>query len=329
MQVNMKKLRIFSVVFGGVLAALPVLANPQPLPASFAGTSTDYVQFGGGESFPGNNLICFSAGCGGGFIPTVYGPGSIDTSGTPNLTTVWCVDYQLDVTYGSGYIANISTLNAISTPTDTNVRYGNLDSVSPTGTPAGWANSLTAPGGIDANSAAYRYTLAAALVSQYVDTTSAQNPTNLDGSSGINHAIQEAIWYVTYNSDYQPGATWATIAPDIGPATCNGGQSALNATGDTDYACWVKYAEANSQTVNTSAWAVISAPALPNGTLGNPTTLWGNSNFPAYQTFLVQVNPNGVITHENPTPEPMYFGLTLALGGLIVFAKIRQARKQA
>jgi hypothetical protein len=326
----MTKIRILSVLVAGALGVLPALANPQPLPATFAGASTDYVQFGGGESFPSSSEICFTAGCGGGFLPTIYGPGSTGPGANGTLTTVWCVDYQLDVTTGSAYEANIATLNVIGTPTDPNVRYGDLDSVDPTGAaPGGWANSLTAPVGLDSNSAAYRYTLAAALVSQYVDSTSTPDPTNLQGSSAVNKAIQEAIWYVTYNSDYQTGATWATIAPgQIGPETCGAGETVTNG-GNTDYACWVKYAEANVQNVNTSAWAVISAPAEPNGTLDDPTNLFGNPAYPAYQTFLVQVNSGGIITHENPTPEPVYFGLTLALGGVIVFTRIRQARKQS
>ncbi|HWF11877.1 MAG TPA: hypothetical protein VG297_25590 [Bryobacteraceae bacterium] len=300
------------------------------MPSTFTGATTDYVQFGGG-AFPSSSEICFSAGCGGSFIPTVYGPNVSGPTGTGILTNVWCVDYQLDVTSGSTYEANIATLNAIGTPTDPNVRYGNLDSVDPTGAaPGGWANSLTAPAGIDSNSAAYRYTLTAALVSQYVDSTSTPNPTNLQGGSLVNRAIQEAIWYITYNSDYETNATWATIAPgDIGPATCGAGETVSSAGGNTNYACWVKYAEGNVQNVNTSAWAVISAPAEPNGTLDGPADLFGNPAYPAYQTFLVQVDSNGIITHENPTPEPVYFGLTLALAGVIVFTRIRQARKQS
>ena len=153
-------------------------------------------------------MICPSGadGCGGGFQATVYN-GTSTSGSSPTLTTVWCVDYQLDVGTSSQYVTDIKTLNDISTPTDSNVRYGTLNSVGGT---SGWANALTGGGGFNAgpttldngnsNSAAYRYTLAAALVSQYVDTSNVKDPANLNGSSSVNLAIQEAIWYITYNN---------------------------------------------------------------------------------------------------------------------------------
>jgi hypothetical protein len=253
------------------------------------------------------------------------------------LTTVWCVDYQLDVTTGSQYIANITSLNSVSAPTDTNVRYGDLTTVSPTGATPGWANAVTDPTNLDggqANSAAYRYTLAAALVSQYVDTTPAPNPTNLNGGSPVNQAIQEAIWYITYNSDYQNGATWPPPGQGISsPVTCSGAQSALNSTGNTDYACWVQYAEANANTVNTSAWAVISGPTDATGNLVTPppTSCAACYGYPSFQTFLAQVDNGGTVTHGSlpPTPEPTYFLLTSGLGGVMLFVRKRRARKQS
>jgi hypothetical protein len=341
---TMLKINILAITLIVALQGLPAFAGTTPLPSGFAGSTTDYIVFNG-NSYPGGNLICFSAGCGGGFQGTIYGPGSTTASGPATLTTVWCVDYQLDVTTSSQYITDISTLSAISVPSDTNVRYGNLDTVDPTGAaPGGWANAVTDPTNLDGggataeNSAAYRYTLAAALVSQYVDATTPTpvvNPTNLNGGSSVNQAIQEAIWYITYNSDYQTGATWPPPGQGISsPLTCGAGQSASNSTGNTNYACWVQYAEANANTVNTSAWAVVSGPADSSGNLLTPPTNCPTcEGYPSFQTFLAQVdtttNTNGSPGGGPPTPEPTYFVLTLGLGGLIVYARRRRAGKQA
>jgi len=324
----MHKIKTLTILFAGALLALPALAGTTPLPTTFAGSTTDYLVFNG-SSFPGQNLICFSAGCGGGFQATVYGPGSTTATGPSTFTTVWCSDYQLDVTTDSQYITNITTLNDITAPTDNNVRYGNLTSVSPTGTPAGWANSVTDPTNLDGggataeNSAAYRYTLAAALVSQYVDSSNTPDPVNLNGGSGINQALQEAVWYITYNSDYQSGATWPPSGQGISaPVACTGSNNV-----NTNYMCWVQYAEANANTVNTSAWAVASGPTNASGTLTTPPPIV--DGYPSYQTFLVQVNSGGVVTTGDnpPTPEPAYFALTAGLGGLIVFMRRRRTQK--
>ena len=332
---KMHKTKTITILFAGVLQALPALAGITPLPSSFAGSTTDYIVFDG-SSYPGQNLICFSGGCGGGFQGTVYGPGSTTATGPSTLTTVWCVDYQLDVTPGSQYIANTTTLNAITLPGDNNVRYGDLNTVSPSGATSGWTNAVTDPTNLDggqSNSAAYRYTLAAALVSQYADTTPAPDPTNLDGGSAVNQAIQQAIWYITYNSEYQSGATWPP--PGLGltsPASCSSAQSVTNSTGNTDYACWVQYAEANANTVNTNGWAVVSGPADASGNLLAPSTTCAYCNgYPSYQTFLVQEDSNGIVTHGNSpaTPEPTYFLLTSGLGGLMLFVRRRKARKQS
>jgi hypothetical protein len=329
----MNKIKTLAILFAGGLQALTALAGTTPLPSGFAGSTTDYIVFNG-ASYPSGNLICFSAGCGGAFQGTIYGPGSIAATGSSTLTTVWCVDYQLDVTTSSQYITDISTLNTIPVPTDNNVRYGNLNTVDPTGAaPGGWANTVTDPtnldgGGVTAeNSAAYRYTLAAALVSQYADSTPAINPTNLNGGSPVNQAIQEAIWFVTYNSDYQTGATWPPSGQGIGsPLACSGPNNV-----NTNYMCWVQYAENNANTVNTSAWAVVSGPADSSGNLLTPPTNCTTcEGYPSFQTFLAQVNPGPNKTiGSTPTPEPAYFELTLGLGGFIVFARRRRTRKQS
>jgi hypothetical protein len=317
-------IRILGVLYATALLTIPALASTQPLPATFQGSTTDYIAFASdGSAFPNSNLICFTAGCGGAFQATVYGPGVTSATGPSVLTSVWCVDYQLDVTNGSQYITNITTLNDINSTTESNIRYGTLDS---DGTSSGWVNSVTAPVGVDSDSSAYRFTLAAALTSEYIDSSNVADPTNPNGGSAVNTAIQEAIWYVTYNNEYPAdGTTWPP-ATDIGSATCGAGQSALNSTGNTNYACWVQYAEANESTVNTSQWAVVSGPTDNLGNLLSPPNVGG---YPSYQTFLVQVDSGGQVTHTGVTPEPTYFALTFGLAGLILVARRRRAAKQA
>jgi len=320
----MNKLKIASVLFGSALLTVSGMASTTPLPATFQGSTTDYISFASdGSAFPGSNLICFNAGCGGGFQAMVYGPGVTSPTGPSVLTSVWCVDYQLDVTNGSQYATNITTLGDINSTTQSNVRYGTLDG---TGTP-GWVNTVTNTSGIDggdANSSAYRYTLAAALTSQYIDSSNVADPTNLAGGSAVNKAIQEAIWYVTYNNEYPAdGTTWPP-ASDISTASCTGSESALNSSGNTNYACWVKYAEANAAGVLTNQWAVVSGPVV-DGALSSPPNVGG---YPSYQTFLVQVESNP-INHQGVTPEPSYLALTFGLGGLIFLARRRKAIKQA
>jgi hypothetical protein len=143
-------------------------------------------------------------------------------------------------------------------------------------------------------------------------------------------AIQEAIWYVTYNNEYPAdGTTWPP-GGGIGPANCGAGQSASDSTGNTNYGCWVKYAEANSASVNTSQWAVISGPADSQGVLQAPGPLNGvYSQYPSYQTFLAQINSGGQINQQGVTPEPAYFALTFGLGASIVLVRRRRAAKQA
>src|ERR1700728_2466456 len=104
--------KILAVLYTSALITIPALASTQPLPATFQGSTTDYIAFDG-NSFPGSNLICFNTGCGGSFQATVYGPATTGASGKSVLTTVWCVDYQLDVTTSSQYITNIMTLSDI------------------------------------------------------------------------------------------------------------------------------------------------------------------------------------------------------------------------
>src|SRR5580704_15442824 len=78
----------------------PILTAPAP---NNSGAAQDYIQFNenGQNSYPGANLICFSAGCGGEFEAQIN---TGMASGSPQIpVTVWCSDYQLNVTTGSQY----------------------------------------------------------------------------------------------------------------------------------------------------------------------------------------------------------------------------------
>ena len=88
----------------------------------------------------------------------------------------------------------------------------------------------------------------------------------------------------------------------------------------------MQYAEANEANVNTSKWAVVSGPTNDQGVLQSPPNVGG---YPSYQTFLVQLDSGGDVTHTGITPEPTYFVLTFGLGGLILFARRRRAAKRA
>ena len=302
--------KIFKVLLIAMTTVGAVFATSTPIPESLAvGTSaTSYsaVDYIDSFSFPSGNLICPSGagGCGGGFQASINAGPTLSTPAVP--TTVWCVDYQLDVSGGAAYTADITTLANIATPTDPYVRYGNLPTSSQQ-----WINSVTDPTGIDAgetNSAAYRYTLAAALVSQYQDGSGSADPVNVNGSSAINTAIQEAIWYITYNNDYQTGATW--------PPFPSAAQSPCTTFSATNYSCWIQYAENNANTVNLNAWGVVSGPASAGGATGPAGTLLSPQNN-SFQTFLVQV----------ATPEPTFEALALmgvsCLGFFVVRRRIK------
>jgi hypothetical protein len=138
-----------------------------------------------------------------------------------------------------------------------NVRYGNLTADTP-GQP-GCSNALTGgPATLDggaSNTAAYRYTLAAALVSQYQDSSNAADPATLNGGSPTNVAIQEAVWYITANNDFPPAGSNFTSLPVPNPGSAG------------KYQYWVNYALDNASSVNLNAWAVISGPANAAGAL--------------------------------------------------------------
>lgn len=318
------------------LAVGPVFAATSYLPDSYltSATNTPTLSFNDANPFPGANLLGpFPAGYGGAFQPEISG--STPATSAPVLTTVWCVDYQLDVEQGDVYAANITQLSQI-TPTNTNVQYNNLtttqSSTSPYGSEA-WANTVTDPANssVDTNSAAYRYALAAALVSQYVspsnDPDDPANPLN----DAENRAIQTAIWYVTYNSDYStPAGPWNTNPSTPG----NSGGAPFNPTAygvesstlnTSNFLYWVSWAETNVDDVNLNDWAVISGP-ITGGALESPLNDGG-----VYQTFLVQLTPSGTTTNfggpEPPVPEPAFYGLlALGLAALFMAARLRNAQ---
>src|ERR1700761_7689639 len=89
------------------MSSFIAFGDTSPIPQSLLGT--DYITFNG-SSFPGNasSLVCFPAGCGGAFNASLNS-GTTPASGSE--VTVWCVDYQLDVTTDSQYITDVKALN--------------------------------------------------------------------------------------------------------------------------------------------------------------------------------------------------------------------------
>jgi len=314
----MRNIKAVAVLLVLAATSLPVMGQnllpsslTTPLAGNF-GAAQDYMKFDG-NSYPGANLICFPAGCGGEFQAHINSGTTLGNTQIP--VSVWCVDYQLNVTTGSEYVADVSLLSNITHPTDTSVQYGGLTN---DGTPA-WNHTLavggigglaftpsgtilsTVDGGIS-STAAYRFTLAAALVSQYV---SGGTPGYLDGGLPKNKAIQEAIWYLTSNS-----TAGTDTAFDFGTA-------ADAHVGNSDnYAYWVNYVLTNQNnivtTLDLTQWAVISGPVAPGA--GNVVTPQNHS----YQTFIAEV-----------TPEPSFYGiLGASLVGLFM-ARRASKRKNA
>jgi hypothetical protein len=307
-----------AVLFLTSIAALPLMG--QALSPSLAvgtvgvhdGAATDYIQFDGSSYNPAQE-ICFTAGCGGSFTAQINA-GNTATPGNTSTVRVWCADYQLNVTTSSQYITDVSTLANIVSPTDPYVQYGNLTS---SGSAPSWNNALTsglafAPTGsilttVDGggvNSAAYRFTLAAALISQY-----APGPTNLTGSLPRNTAIQEAVWYLTSNST--PGTDTAF----------NFGAITANVSDQNNYAYWLNEVLTNQNnavgSVNTDAWAVVSGPAsIVDGKVAPQSN--------SYQTFLAEVITS---SHQNPLPEPSFYAL-LGIGLSGLFASARRRRNK-
>jgi len=219
----------------------------------------------------------------------------------------------LDVEVGSAYSSDIVQLNAIQTPTDSTVRYADQTTK--------WDNSVSDPAdpSVNTNTAKYRYALAAALISQYDDSTTDGAtyvdapgdpklvPTNVSNTAR-NKAIQTAIWYVTYNKEYDTSAAW----PAFNTST----------TQRNNYLAWVAWAENNVDSVNLNDWAVISGPA--NGP-GSPPSLTSPNG--VYQTFLVQASDSGpTITLNDSTPEPTFYWLVaFGMGALFIASRRRNA----
>ena len=310
----MKDARILAVLFVTAATGLPVMGQnllPSSLTTPLSGNSgaaQDYIQFDG-NSYPGANLICFSAGCGGEFQAHINSGTTLGNTQVP--VTVWCVDYQLNVTTGSQYAADVSLLSNITHPTDTSVQYGSLTNSS---TP-GWSNPLTSgslPTGVLTNgslvdgggpsTAAYRFTLAAALVSQYVSNSG--TPGFLNGGLPENAAIQEAIWYLTSNNSNGTDSAFPF------------GSLTADVTDVNSYAYWLnKVLTPNNSLVanlDLTKWAVISGPIGQDGTV-SPANVGG---YNSYQTFIAEV-----------TPEPSFYGI---LGASLVglFAARRAGKRK-
>jgi len=257
---------------------------PLQIPPSLLGTH--FVAFDN-TSFPSFHLTQKLLGpfpeYGGSFQANIYENDTL--SSPPVRATVWCVDYQLDVGVGTAFTENIERLSDVTAPLDPAVRYG--DTANP------WSTPLTdlSNSGYVTTTVAYRYALTAALITQYENSSGVIAP-DAPENNLRNRAIQAAIWYIIYNTEYTPGATWPGFnITDGAPAGYND---------------WVQWAETNVNSVDKSSWAVISGPAEANGSLITPNG--------SVQTFLVQV-----------APEPTFYGmLILGFGGLLAARRRRK-----
>lgn len=266
------------------MLSIPAFSAPLQIPPSLLGTH--FVSFDS-SSFPSFHLTQKLLGpfpeYGGSFQANIYTDDTL--SSPPSRVTVWCVDYQLDVGVGSAYTENIKRLSDVAAPFDAGVRYG--DVANP------WSNPLTdlTGSGYDTTTVAYRYALTAALITQYENSSGVIAP-DAPENNARNRSIQAAIWYIIYNTEYTPGATW--LGFDIASGAPAG------------YNDWVQWAETNVNSVDKASWAVISGPASATGELSNPNGF--------VQTFLVQV-----------APEPTFYGmLMLGFGGLFIARRRRQ-----
>ena len=226
--------------------AVTSYAGPVPITSAQLGNQNPVVF---GPSGQAEYLICptdVPEGCGGAFTENIGGINA----------TVWCVDSQLSVNWGSTYSAYIEDLNGANGLFDAN--HVHYEGVTTTGA-GGWSYGLSGlNAGIDPNSAQTRYELAAILISQYLPSDS------MPADSTYNRAIQDAIWRLTENNTApsltNPNAdAWVTFAVN----TLNSMSSA-------------------SASSFFSQWAIVSGG-------WQPVTYFSGQQ--AYQTFLVQVTP--------------------------------------
>lgn len=238
-----KHLRNFAFLF--VAGTLSALASPVPIPDTMLGDHSV-----GNFTFP--YLIGpFPGGYGGAFTIGIAN----GTHGGPYTTqaTIWCVDYQLDVSSGSHYNASIVPLSQIQ-PLDYRVRYGDVTTANSSAA-YHWVDNL----GPNYTTAAERYALTAALITQY--GPSPGQPTN----SKRNQEIQEAIWEITQNTRYSSSVLWPKFSAD------------------PNVASWVNWAENNVDHIDLSKFALISGPIDAQGDV-----IDGHGN---YQTFVTELTP--------------------------------------
>jgi hypothetical protein len=228
------------------LAAGLLLSLGMGLPAAAAPIPYDSSHLGLAKAIAVNSSLGLVAGGGGSFQGTVAG----------STTAFWCVDSQLNFSFGNSGLANVILLTSV---TSSNTQYGNVTNL---GTPH-WTNLTDLSGDALPTTAAERYAMAAYLISQYDGFN-----TNV-ANTARNAAIQQAIWAITNNTT--PGVL--------------AGYSALTgseAGGATSVAYWVDQARQHYAGVDGNGWAVVSWVVSPSGSL---------SGTPDRQTFLVQVAP--------------------------------------
>ena len=219
-----------------VAVALPAAAAPLTNSPTYLGLAKQVVV---------SSSLGLAAGGGGSFQGTVEG----------SITAFWCVDDQLNFSFGNSGLGNVILLSGVS---PTNTQYGNVTNA---GSPK-WTNAFDLSGDPLPSSAAARFEMAAYLISQYdgFNTSVASNAKN--------DAIQRAIWAITNNDTPGVLTGWSALSgSESGPVT--------------DVAYWVEQARQSYTSVDTSTWAVVSWVVGADGNLAGT---------PDRQTFLVQVS---------------------------------------
>jgi len=271
MKTSRKGLIAFTLWISGASAALAA-----PVPVSSLGWGQSVTVNTNPLTYP---VTINGVGIGGGFSGDIAG----------RQTIFWCVDSQLDVSWGSNvYKANVTPLTGLNQGSwDGSARYEDV-----TGTGSnGWYYDL----GTSFNNAEARYRMAAWLVSQYLQFPAGPTP----DPNPTNQAIQAAIWKVMLNK------TLSYDADVLGLPVTAGSPS-----GSSDWIDAAKtFVSSRYDDPFFNNWAIVSGGVVPQG------NAWVFDSNHKYQTFLVQT-----------TPEPGFYGLlALALAGLFLAYTKRSA----
>lgn len=221
------------------------------------------------------------------------------TSNPSTLINLWCVDSQLTFNRGTVYQANILTFDSIGG--SYNIRYEDLGYGS-TGSdyfrialPDSVSVLDTAP-----EQAAFRYRMAAWLITQYQDGSAYDNTDYYSpDDTARNDAIQTAIWAAMDTQGNNPSLTLSNGATQVTESSYWFNQAA-------------NFVANNYNDPFFNRWAVVSAWVIGTSLSNTDET----TGLGVVQTFLTEV------------PEPGFYGL-LALGLSGLWLAIKRRREAA